>query len=373
MKKATALIMGIILVAALGAGCGRAEIPEKQVAQVVTPSPTATPTETPTPEPTPEPIAPEEVTPEPELPAGQMYSYLTGEAVEETYGKQRPFAVMINNLAPAVPQSGLAAADLLYEAYVESSITRLMAVYQDLSPLEKIGPIRSSRHYYLDFSDDNNAIYIHFGWSYAAEHRIRTEGRTTINGMDYDGSWGFFRTSDRVAPHNAYATGGGLRDIAQSLGLSLAYDDEYEPNLVFNKEDAVPEEGEEAALIRLPYPVNNPWFEYNAEDKQYYRFEYGAPHLDMETGEQLKFKNVVVQYVEQSSFNGDPILLDLYLTGAGTGLYFTDGKMQRIYWEKSALGVPTRYYDEKGALLCLNPGKTMFQIAPPEMEITWQA
>ena len=371
MKKKTALFMGVLLIAALWTGCGRSNIPADPEAHTATPLPTETPVETPTPEPTPEPIVPEEVAPESDLPAGKMYSYLTGEVVDEAYGKQRPFAVMINNLSPAVPQSSLPYADLLYEAYVEGSITRLMAVYQDVSQIQKIGPIRSSRHYYLDFSDDNDAIYTHFGWSAVAEQRIHNEGRTTINGMDFDGSMGFFRTSDRYAPHNAYATGEGLRGLAQGFGLRMTYEEGYEPNLVFNKEDKEPEEGEGATVIQFPYPVNNPWFEYNAEDRQYYRFEYGSPHVDMETGEQLKFKNVVVQYVEQSSYNGDPILLELYLTGAGTGLYFTDGKMQRIYWEKNSLGVPTKYYDDKGAPLALNPGKTMFQIAPPEMAITW--
>ena len=63
------------------------------------------------------------------LPAGEMYSYLTGEPVSETIGKQRPYAIMINNIDVSLPQSGVSQAEMIYEAQVESGITRLMAVF----------------------------------------------------------------------------------------------------------------------------------------------------------------------------------------------------------------------------------------------------
>ena len=308
-----------------------------------------------------------------ELPEGQMYSYLTGEPIATEVGTKRPFAVMINNLDPAVPQSGIVYADILYEMFVESDITRLMAVFQDPSALEKIGPVRSSRHNYLSLADDNEAVYAHFGWSIFAEALIGEQGRTTINGMFYDGSMGFFRTSDRVAPHNAYVTGQGLLDIADSLGIDRSYPAGYQPNLSFNHADTQPQ-GEDATYISLGYPVNNPWFEYNAEDQQYYRFEYGAPHVDMETGEQLKFKNVIVQYTDQD-YVGDTYLLEIHLIkeGEGTGMYFTDGKAVPIKWKKESWEDRTHYFTADGQPLNLNPGKTMIQIIPEANGITYSA
>ena len=53
------------------------------------------------------------------LPAGEMYSYLTGEPVSETIGKQRPYAIMINNIDVSLPQSGVSQAEMIYEAQVE--------------------------------------------------------------------------------------------------------------------------------------------------------------------------------------------------------------------------------------------------------------
>ena len=308
------------------------------------------------------------------LPEGQMYSYLTGEPIDTETGTKRPFAVMINNLEPAVPQSGIVNADILYEMFVESDITRLMAVFQDPGDLEKIGPVRSSRHNYLSLADDNEAVYAHFGWSIFAEALINEQGRTTINGMFYDGSMGFYRTDDRVAPHNAYVTAQGLRDIADSLGIDRSYPAGYEPNLHFNKADTPLASGEDAAYLRLGYPVDNPWFEYNADDQLYYRFEYGAPHVDMETGEQLKFKNVIVQFADQENV-GDTYLLEIHVIkeGEGSGMYFTDGKAVPITWKKESWEDRTHYYTADGQPLNLNPGKTMIQIIPESYGVTYSA
>ena len=82
---------------------------------------------------------------------GQMFSYLTGEPVDEKIGLQRPYAIMINNIKEGLPQSGVSQAEMIYEAQVEGGITRLMALFQDVDHVEKIGSIRSARHYYIDY------------------------------------------------------------------------------------------------------------------------------------------------------------------------------------------------------------------------------
>ena len=96
---------------------------------------------------------------------GQMFSYLTGEPIDKKAGIQRPYAIMINNIKEGLPQSGVSQADVIYEAQVEGGITRLMALFQDVDDVEKIGSIRSARHYYIDFANDYDAIYVHYGQS----------------------------------------------------------------------------------------------------------------------------------------------------------------------------------------------------------------
>ena len=45
--------------------------------------------------------------------------------------------------------------------------------------LEKIGPVRSSRHYFLDYALENDAIYVHYGWSPQAQYDISNLGVIT--------------------------------------------------------------------------------------------------------------------------------------------------------------------------------------------------
>ena len=83
---------------------------------------------------------------------------------------KRPFAIMINNLHPARQvHSGLQDAYIIYEMIVEGGITRFLAVFEADKNIDdasfRIGPVRSSRHYYLDYVLENDAIYVHNGYS----------------------------------------------------------------------------------------------------------------------------------------------------------------------------------------------------------------
>ena len=49
--------------------------------------------------------------------------------------------------------------------------------------IEKIGPVRSSRHYFLDYAMENDAIYVHYGFSEQAKADIATLGVNNINGL----------------------------------------------------------------------------------------------------------------------------------------------------------------------------------------------
>ena len=64
-------------------------------------------------------------------------------------GNDRPIAVMIDNHSGAWPQANLNKAYMVYEIVVEGGETRLMVLFKGQN-LEKIGPVRSSRHYFLD-------------------------------------------------------------------------------------------------------------------------------------------------------------------------------------------------------------------------------
>ena len=76
---------------------------------------------------------------------GMVRSRLTNEWIREELADRRPIAVMIPNEYKATPHYALSEASVLYEAPVEGRMTRLMAVFEDWEPLEKIGNIRIIR------------------------------------------------------------------------------------------------------------------------------------------------------------------------------------------------------------------------------------
>ena len=78
--------------------------------------------------------------------------------------KSRPIAVSINNNHAAWPQAGLQDAYLSYELIAEGGITRILAFFKDTNT-EKIGSVRSARHYFLDYVLENDAIFVHYGLS----------------------------------------------------------------------------------------------------------------------------------------------------------------------------------------------------------------
>ena len=98
----------------------------------------------------------------------------------------RPYAVMINN-HPSARQNhaGLQDAYLIYEMIVEGGMTRYMAVFKD-KDTAKIGSVRSSRHYFLDYAMENDAMYVHWGWSPQAQSDISTYGINNINGAELE-------------------------------------------------------------------------------------------------------------------------------------------------------------------------------------------
>ena len=101
----------------------------------------------------------------------------------------RPYAVMINNNSAVWKyQSGLNDAYIIYEMLVEGGITREMALFKD-KDVSKIQSVRSSRHYFLDYAMENDALYVHWGWSPQAESDIKT---LKIYGIDTSCLQAFF-------------------------------------------------------------------------------------------------------------------------------------------------------------------------------------
>ena len=158
MKKFQILVLIALSSLLLLSGCKQEEPSEASLEPIDTPSvsaPAASQTSVPEVE-TNEPAA--DVPPA----AGMVRSRITNEWVSEKIANRRPVAIMVPNTKTA-SQYGLSTADILYECNVESSITRLMGIWENWDGLDKVGNIRSSRDYFLYWSFEWDAFHIHYG------------------------------------------------------------------------------------------------------------------------------------------------------------------------------------------------------------------
>ena len=65
---------------------------------------------------------------------------------------------MMSNDKAALPQYGINHAGVVYEAPVEGSMNRYMALIEDYDDLDRIGSVRSCRPYYTFFAREFEAI-----------------------------------------------------------------------------------------------------------------------------------------------------------------------------------------------------------------------
>lgn len=296
---------------------------------------------------------------------GKAISKLTGEWVEQDIANRRPICLMINNIDVAMPQTGLANADIMYECLVEGGITRLMGVFQDYTDLKKLGPVRSARHYYVDFANEYGAIYCHFGQTKYATAEIDSIGIDTISGLSAIGTTAYFRDEQRVAPHNAYTSGKTMKKAIKEM----KYDNKMivDNRFLFNEAVTAPANGTAANKVTLGFnSYSKPWFEYNAESHKYLRFQYGGKHIDDSTGDQLAYTNIIVQFVKEWNIDKKGYQT-IDVVGSGDGYYISEGAYIPIKWSKSSVSDMTQYTTADGQPLSVNTGKTWISIFPNDI------
>ena len=284
-------------------------------------------------------------------------------------GTDRPIAVMIDNNVNARPQAGINKAYMVYEIIVEGGETRLMALFKNIN-VEKIGPVRSSRHYFLDYALENDAIYAHFGWSTFAEADISKYGVNNINGLYEDGTT-YLRDKSRSAPHNAVTSTDKLLASANKKGYRTTSD--QRSVLKYTTDEVLLEEGQTATDVKIPYSsYNTVEYKYNEETKRYTRYSKGQKQTDWSTGEDITTKNIIITFAENYTLPNGGVYgcQDLKNVGTLDGYYITNGKAIKIKCEKSARTSKTVYKDLNGNEIDVNDGNTFVQICPINAKVT---
>ena len=283
--------------------------------------------------------------------------------------KTRPYAVMIDNVGDAKPQSGLDKAYLTYEIIVEGGLTRLMAVFKDVD-VEEIGPVRSARHYFVDYALENDAIFVHHGRSPQALEEINEYNVDNLEGL-YDPADMFWRDSSRSAPHNSYTSTDGIKKAIEEEGYEEESDDwlllNYSVKAInLNKRENA--EKADEVVIRFSDSTYTT-MEYDSENKVYLRYENGRAHTDR-SGKQYTTKNIiVVRGVRNYTIDSSTSRQEIDNIGSGEGYFITNGYAVPITWEKDSTSSKTVYRYENGKEIKVNDGNTYIEIQPLNQEI----
>ncbi len=318
--------------------------------------PTASPTVAPaTPSPTPTPVPTPVLVPAP----------LTGELVTPAQAALHPIAVMIDDLGPARPQSGLSEASIVWQAPAEGGIPRYMAIFAETVPTD-VGPVRSARYYFITWAAEYKAVYVHAGGSPQALSTLLAQGngKLVYNADEFRYGNSFRRISSRAAPHNLYSTGSQLRRLATTIGAKAP----PTPIWTFNAPAPLADRPR-GGRITFAYPHNSIRYDYDRLTNTYLRSVTGeGPEVDAATKQRIAPTNVVIMWMKFGPLNDGEAYkhrLEATVVGSGPAWIATNGHTVKGTWKKTSTGGPTLFYSSSGQQLSLTVGQTFVNV------LTW--
>ncbi|MFZ2537600.1 MAG: DUF3048 domain-containing protein [Oscillospiraceae bacterium] len=294
----------------------------------------------------------------------------TGETgYSEELLKTRPVAVMINNIGAALPQSGIADADIIYEMPVEGPVTRLMAVFSDYKSMPNIGSIRSARHDYVELLKPMNALYLHFGGSAAGKEAIFNNKIDDIDGLSFS-NVAFYKDKERAktksSEHCWFSNGKLLQAGIEKKGFDTAMEpiaslfDFAKPG-----EDMMADNASAKVANEITAPISSGTkasFTYDLKTQTYSKGQNGKPHLDTNKNAAVQSTNVFLMYTDVG------YLADNYhkeITMAkGTGYYISNGKAIDVTFKKASVDEAIKVYSADGVEIKVNVGKSYFCVVP---------
>lgn len=296
---------------------------------------------------------------------------------KEVWSNRRPLAVMIDNHGLARPYHiGLQKADLIWEAVAEGGITRLLVIFHSRD-VEKIGPVRSARVYYIDWALEFPAYYSHVGGAgtlgspanifvYIKQKGVLDLDQFRLGTSTYWRGGDIVMGGGTILSHISYTSTEKLWQAGERLypGTNKL------PSFKVWKFKADAPYAERPENQEIPF---NFWdapdyavrWEYNPSVNSYLRWQGGKKHLDQATQEQLSAKNVIVLYTRQRRA-GDGTAHLLYDTvGSGDAVVYQDGREIKATWKRGSLSDRTIFF-ERGTEkeITFNRGLSWIEVLP---------
>ena len=337
-----------------------------------------------------------ESNPSMEIPEGCYLSELTGLPISNELRDQRPIAVMVDNEKTALPHYEVADCDIVYElmnSTLNDRVTRLMCIRKDWRNIVQMGSIRSTRPTNIPLAGEYNAILVHDGGPvYITDFIAKPYCDHLSSGFcrfDNGKNWEYkeYVTAEPtvgVTLNGGTQTYSGLIERIDQAGISPNYNS-YAP--VRDTHFIFRDYGTDMTPSEMGYsntkPVNsvnigtfihtNSTLKYNTDTSTYDLYLYNELQKDAEDGEVVSFNNVILQCTDFYKYDDHGYLLYFYIdsTPDKEGWYISNGEAIKITWEKDCPDPRldyniTRYYDENGDEIQINPGKTYIALVPKD-------
>jgi hypothetical protein len=281
-----------------------------------------------------------------------------------TSGDHPAIVVKMDNSPDARPQTGIERADVVYELLVEG-ITRFALVFHSQLP-EPVGPVRSARSSDIDLV--SNLSKPLFAWSGGNPGVMGEVAAAAAKGLLTDASYSaafgaYFRSNDRVAPHNLYA------NLSKLLELKAPQDQGAPKPLFAFRKPGASASGVPALGLSVDFGGGTVIdYRWDSARGGWRRFQIDARHGRAESatmdvaGGQVTPANVVVmftQYGQSPSDSRSPMALTV---GTGRALVYTDGQAIEATWTRPDALSPAVLRDVSGAVVNLTPGRTWVEL-----------
>lgn len=288
-----------------------------------------------------------------------LYRTLDGAQIGAGVNPSEPiFAMSIEDTVDALPIKGLSHAGVVYEVPMESTITRLVALFQERASSTPftIGPIRSIRPYFLDIVRGYGGFVFHVGGSPAALAQVERDVNVfSINEISGNGAY-FYRDNSRPRPHNVFITSGNALQAVHALRVPAQKSAQWR----YKNDARLSQRKKNAPSVVL----GDEEFAYSREQNVYMWKKRGVAQVEPDGAHtQVAAKNVIVMKVPRPKVLDSEGRLSVSVVGKGSAILYRDGLAVQGYWKQTTALSRIEWFDSSGKPLLLNRGMTWVYVS----------
>jgi hypothetical protein len=245
-----------------------------------------------------------------------------------------------------------------------------MVIYQEGEATD-LGPVRSTRFYWLYWANEYKAILGHFGGD--PKTIFVDIPANAKNFYNMDGLRGqhcpYHRIKTRVTPYNVYTNTAIFRTCAAKLKFPATY--QNMPTRPF-RGDTPASQLPAAQSISIKYWQETIGYKFDPKTDSYQRLVNGAPDIDQANKKQVYARSIIVmtQPIGVHYYEPKRARRIVYNIGQGQATVFQEGKAIKASWKKDSMTGLTRFYDMNGAEIQLVRGEIFIQSVAPTFKVT---